>query len=87
MDFVHHDLGQLTTGKTVEVTLNVAANVLLLDNANFDAFRAGRRYSYFGGWITQSPYRIGIPSSGHWHIAVNLGGAAGSIRTAVRVLG
>jgi hypothetical protein len=87
MDFVHHDLGQLTAGQTVEITLSIAANVLLLDNTNFDAYRTGRRYTYFGGWITRSPYRIGIPNSGHWHIAVDLGGAAGSIRTAARVLG
>lgn len=87
MDFVHYDLGQRTTGQTVEVTLSNAANVLLLDNANFDAYRTGRQYKYFGGWITQSPYRIGIPGPGHWHIAINLGGAAGSIRTAARVLG
>ncbi len=87
MDFVHYDLGQLTTGKTVEVALSLAANVLLLDDANFNAFRSGRQYKYNGGWVTQSPYRIGIPHPGHWHIAVNLGGAAGSIRTEVRILG
>jgi hypothetical protein len=87
MDFVHYDLGQLTTGQTVEVTLSIAANVLLLDNTNFDAYRTGRRYSYFGGWVMQSPYRIGIPNSGHWHIAVDLGGATGNIRTAARVFG
>jgi len=87
MDFVHYDLGQRTTGQTVEVTLSNAANVLLLDDANFEAYRTGRQYKYFGGWVTQSPYRIGVPGSGHWHIAINLGGAAGSIRTEVRVLG
>jgi hypothetical protein len=30
-------------------------------------------------WVTPSPYRIGIPHPGHWHLAVTLGGAAGTI--------
>jgi Domain of unknown function (DUF1883) len=87
MDFVHYDLGQLKPGQTVEVALSGQANVLLLDTMNFDAYRSGGQYSYFGGWVTQTPYRIGLPRAAHWHIVVDLGGAAGSIRSAVRVLG
>jgi len=87
MDFIRYDLGYLTTGQTVEVALSSAANVLLLDTANFNAYSTGRQYQYFGGWVTHTPYRIGIPYPGNWHIAIDLGGAAGSIRSAVSVLG
>jgi hypothetical protein len=87
MDFVHYELGQLRPGQTVEVSLDVAANVLLLDSANFEAYRRGDRYTYFGGHVTQTPYRIGIPGPGYWHLALDLGGASGSIRSSVRVLG
>jgi hypothetical protein len=86
MNFVHYELGDLQPGRTVEATLDAAANVLLLDNPNFASYRSGRQYSYYGGWVTQTPYRIGIPYGGHWHIAIDLGGRAGNIRTAVRVL-
>lgn len=86
MDFVHYDLGYRSSG-TVEVALDTAANVLLLDSSNFEAFRSGRQYNYFGGWVQRSPFRIGIPHASHWHLAINLGGAAGSIKTGVRVLG
>jgi Domain of unknown function (DUF1883) len=87
MDFVHYDLGLLKPGQVVEVSLGIAANVLLLDTANFDAYRRGDRYTYYGGHVTQTPYRIPIPSPGYWHVALDLGGAPGSISSSVRVLG
>ena len=86
MDFVHYELANLTPGQTVEITLDHAANVLLLDKSNFASYQQGKPYKYYGGWITTSPYLLGIPYAGHWHIAINLGGASGNIRTAVRVL-
>jgi hypothetical protein len=87
MDFVHYDIGQLAAGQIVEVTLNVAANVQLLDTQNFNIYRSGGRYTYYGGHVTQSPYRIRVPQPGHWHIAIDLGGASGGLRSGVRVIG
>jgi len=86
MDFVHHDLSQLSGGEVVQVTLATAANVRLLDEANFSAYRQGRQYRYYGGYVTQSPYRVRVPASGHWHLVVDLGGYPGQIRSSVRVL-
>jgi hypothetical protein len=87
MDFVHYDLGHLNTGQVVEVSLNVAANVHLLDSANFNQYRSGGSFQYFGGHITQSPATITVPASGHWHLAIDLGGASGNVRSEVRILG
>ena len=36
LDFVHYDLGYLVEGTTVVVSLDVAANVCVLDFANFN---------------------------------------------------
>ena len=54
MDFVHYDLGQLGPGQVVEVTLNIAANVQLLDTSNFNLYRSGGSFRYFGGHKTSS---------------------------------
>lgn len=86
MDFVHYDLKQLGRGETVEVTLDSAANVLLLDSSNFSSYRHGRRYNYYGGYVTRSPYRVPVPRAGHWHVVIDLGGNSGRVRSGVRVL-
>lgn len=86
MNFLHKDLGFLDGEEIVEVTLDSAANVKLMDSSNFSNYRGGRRHEYFGGHITRTPFRIAVPRSGHWHVAVDLGGYAGSVRAGIRVL-
>lgn len=87
MQFLHNDLGHLDGDEVVEVTLDTAANVKLMDSSNFSSYRSGRRHEYFGGYVTRSPYRVAVPRSGHWHVAIDLGGYAGSVRAGIRVLG
>ena len=86
MNFIHTDLGQRQRGEIVEVTLTSAANVRLMDSSNFSSYRNGRRHKYFGGLAKQSPIRLQIPQSGHWHVAVDMQGLRGSTRASVRVL-
>ena len=87
MKFNHYDLGNLFQGQTAIVSLSgSAANVLLLDDLNFRHYRSGQRYNYRGGYTTQSPYRVTIPSSGRWHIVVDLGGYTGNVTSSVRVV-
>lgn len=86
MDFVHYDLNLLHGGEVVEVTLDAAANVRLLDSANFRGYQGGRQYNFYGGYVTQSPYRTRVPHAGHWHLVIDLGGYAGRVRSSVRIL-
>lgn len=86
MKFQHYDLGYNESGNVVEVELQgTEANVCLMDTSNFNNYRSGRRYSYYGGHAKQSPVRIAVPHSGHWHVTVDLGGYSGSVRSSVRV--
>jgi hypothetical protein len=87
MQFVHNDLGLLHGGELVEVTLSSQANVKLMDSSNFANYRQGGQHRYFGGHAKRSPIRLQVPSAGHWHVAVDLGGYSGSVRAGVRVLG
>jgi hypothetical protein len=87
MQFIHNDLGNLSGGEVVEVSLSSQANVRLMDSNNFASYRNGGQHRCFGGHAKQSPIRLRVPNAGHWHVAVDLGGAGGSVRVGVRVLG
>ena len=87
MQYQHYDLGHMSAGEVVEVTLaGNAANVHLLDSTNLSKFRQGRQYRYFGGQQNRSVGHIQVPNSGHWHVVVHLGGYAGRVRSSVRKL-
>ncbi|MGR8963763.1 DUF1883 domain-containing protein [Rhizobium leguminosarum] len=86
MNFLHNDLGHLGGSETIEVTLDKAANVKLMDTANFNRYLTGGRHQYYGGEVTRSPFRVAVPRYGHWHLAFDLGGFAGTIRAGVRVI-
>ena len=84
--FIHSDLGQRKRGELVEITLTSGANVRLMDSSNFSSYKNGRQHRYHGGLAKQSPIRLAIPSSGHWHIVVDMQGLRGSTRASFRML-
>lgn len=86
MQFIHTDLGQRKRGEIVEITLTSGANVRLMSSSDFSSYKSGRRHQYVGGLAKRSPFRLQIPSSGHWHVAVDMQGLRGSTRASIRVL-
>lgn len=87
MDFVHHDLGQRRGGEIVEIMLSGnAANVRLMSSFDFQSYKNGRRHQYIGGLAQKSPVRLQIPRSGHWHIAVDLMGLRGNVKSSARII-
>lgn len=86
MNFQHYDLGQLSGGQVVVVTLSgSAANVRLMDSSDYQSYRNGRSHHYRGGLAKQSPVRLPVPHSGHWHVTVDMQGLRGTVRSSVRV--
>lgn len=85
MEHLYNDLGNLKKGSTVIVTLKNQANVQLMTRGEYSNYKAGRRYRYHGGKVTRSPFRIVVPSNGHWVVAIDLGGYAGRIAASVAV--
>ena len=84
MNFLHYEF-DLSADDVVEVTLDKQANVRLLDPTNFSQYRSGGKHKYFGGLAKQSPIRLAPPHAGHWHVVIDLGGYAGTVRAAARV--
>jgi len=87
MQFQSYDLGTMQTGEIIEVTLKGnAANVRIMDGSDFSSYKSGRSHHYIGGYVTKSPYRIAVPHSGHWYVAIDLGGYSGRVQSAVKKL-
>lgn len=86
MNFTHYDLKQLNAGQVVHIQLSGnAANVKLMDSINFNNYRNGRRHTYYGGYVTKTASSLSVPSHGHWHLTVDLGGHPGSVRSSINV--
>jgi hypothetical protein len=84
MNFLHYDL-QLTERDQVIVTLDKQANVQLLDDMNFNSYRNGQAFRYYGGLAKKSPIRLSPPHAGRWHVVIDLGGYAGTVQATVNV--
>ena len=85
MNFVHVEFSGGPEDIAV-VTLNAQANVMLLDDAGFAAYRKGGAYDYRGGWATWAPVQLAPPHDGRWHVVVDLGAGGGTVQAAVRVM-
>ncbi len=85
MNYLHYEF-DLTEDDIVEVTLDKQANVRLLDSANYSLYRQGSQHRYFGGLGKESPVRLPAPHAGHWHVVIDLGGYAGSVRASAQTL-
>lgn len=72
--FVKYHWTRLEKGSTVVVTLSTAANVRLMDSANFYAYKNGRNHRYGGGLVTKTPFRIRVPRTGGWYLTIDLVG-------------
>lgn len=71
MKYLDFDLGSLSGGEAVAVTLRgVESDVMLMSAADVHSFAAGGRYSYRGGHYRQSPVRLAVPAAGAWHVVV-----------------
>ncbi len=87
MKFTHYKFDRLQSGDVIEVTLQgSAANVRLMNNTNFQSYRSGRKHQYYGGLVKRSPYRLTVPSSGQWHVTIDMAGLRGQVRSSARVL-
>lgn len=57
-----------------------------MDSTNFNNYKNGRRYKYIGGLAKRSPIKLKTTHSSHWHIAIDLRGMGGNVRSSIRVL-
>ena len=66
-----HSREYLNGGDVVVVDCTHQSNVLVMDDANFNAYRRGSSARYYGGFFTHLPARIPVPHSGNWNIVLD----------------
>ena len=85
MGYLHYEM-DLESKDRVQVTLDHAANVMLLDATNYAHYRSGKDCSFYGGYAKKSPVVIAPPHRGHWHVVIDLGDRGGTVRATVDVV-
>lgn len=84
MKFLHAEYS-ISPDDIVQVTLSGHANVMLLDDGAFSAYKRSRPYKYTGGWTQHSPVCLSPPFAGRWHLVIDLGGRSGEVKAGVRI--
>ncbi|MBF2599363.1 DUF1883 domain-containing protein [Listeria seeligeri] len=59
---------------SVEVELQHASDVFLVDSYNYKKMNSGNEFSYFGGHFKRNPVRISVKGAGRWYLIVRGGG-------------
>ena len=85
MDYVHYEF-TLEKGDMVKVGVDRQANVMLLDELNYQRYRRRQRFEYHGGLQKKPLAYLGAPSQGHWHLVIDLAGSRGTIHTSANVI-
>lgn len=73
-NFAEHSWDYLERGSVLVVTLSGPANLRLMDPENFAAYQDGEKYVFHGGLARKAPYRIKVPHSGPWYLAIDFDG-------------
>ncbi|ODR35514.1 DUF1883 domain-containing protein [Eisenbergiella tayi] len=55
---------------SVEVVLKHAADVFLVDSNNFQKYKSGHQFTYYGGHYTHTPVHISVSGIGRWYLIV-----------------
>ena len=86
MDELHY---QIVTGPGDRIRVYLrgnAANVLVMEDADYVNYRQGRAYNYYGGYYTKSPVIIKPRVYGPLNVVINLGGFAGTVNAVVQII-
>lgn len=84
MRFLHYEL-DVRPGGRVSIKLSRQANVRLMSDNDYHNYVAGRRYSYIGGRVLQSPFVL-APQPGSWHLVIDMQGLAGTVSAQVNLI-
>lgn len=71
MEYLYQSLF-LRDGQVVEVELGRKARVLLLTSLNYQLYKQGRSFDYYGGRAISSPVRLAPPRTGQWNLVIEL---------------
>lgn len=80
-DFIHAR-EFLREGDLFVLNCDTQCNFFILDDLNFQRYRRGERYQYYGGFYQRFPAKIAAPYDDNWNAVLDLGGGRANIRYA-----
>jgi hypothetical protein len=85
LDFLHQR-DYYNGGDVIILDCDTQCNFVIMDDSNFSSYQRGDSHHYHGGHFTHFPARIGVPSSGHWNVVIDLGGGGATIQHSLSVV-
>ena len=84
MNFMH-SRKYLFYGDVVEVQCSHQCNIRLTTDLNFNYYKQGKPFKFYGGRFKRFPARIPAPDTGYWNITIDIGGDSAEIQCAIVV--
>lgn len=79
--------GYIDGGKKIIVNVDKIANVYLMDDENYSAYKKGENFKAIGEkGVKQPEVVIEVPHSDNWHVVIDLGGGTGELKYNVKVI-
>ena len=85
MSFLHKELW-LNNNQAVQVRSSHQCNLYLLTDSDFNNYKRGNGFKYYGGFFTQFPARIVPSHSGRWHLVLDLAGGSATIQHSINIV-
>lgn len=83
-----HSRQYINDGDVVSVQCSHQINVLVMDDSNYSAYKAGRSARYFGGFYKMLPANIPVPHAGYWNVVLALpAGHRANISYSINIIG
>lgn len=82
MEHLYYDL-HLHAGTAARVKLYKQANVMLLDSLNYQNYKSGTKFKYYGCLAKFSPTEIKPPYPGYRNLVIDLGGGSGTFNASI----
>jgi len=85
MKYWFHDVGNIDDSHILEISMDYAAHVRVMDRNNYNEYRSRRAYKSISKYVTASPFTIKVPRASHWFVVIDLEGKPGVVASEVRV--
>lgn len=85
MNYLHYEV-HAGPGNIIKVRIDTRANVRLLDTLHYQKYKMGKPYEGSGGETDPPGREFRVQHKDVWHVVVDLGGKAGTVKAQVDVL-
>jgi len=86
MKFGFHDIGIIEEGHAVEIVLDYATTVLVMDQTNYVAYKSNSsQYRAISKYVTFLPYIVRLPRTTRWFVVVESKGQVGEVNSIVYI--